>query len=103
MLTQAITGWNEQSARDVMLHAIPDLRAFAISLSGKVDRADDLVQETLLRAMANISSFQPGTNMSAWLTTILRTLFLSDCRKLCQEVEDADSVHLDSLIVPPEQ
>ena len=49
MLTQTITGWNEQPVRDVMLHAIPDLRAFAISLSGKVDRADDLVQETLLR------------------------------------------------------
>ena len=81
MLTQAITGWNEQPIRDVMLHAIPDLRAFAISLSGKVDRADDLVQETLLRAMANISSFQPGTNMSAWLTTILRNLFVSDYRK----------------------
>ena len=75
MLTQAITGRNEHPVRDVMLHAIPDLRAFAISLSGKVDRADDLVQETLLRAMANISSFQPGTNMSAWLTTILRNLF----------------------------
>ena len=75
MQTQAITGWNEQPVRDVMLHAIPHLRAFAISLSGKVDHADDLVQETLLRAMANISSFQPGTNMSAWLTTILRNLF----------------------------
>ena len=44
MLTQAITGWSEQPLRDAMLHAIPDLRAFAIALSGKVDRADDLVQ-----------------------------------------------------------
>ena len=48
--------------RDGMLAAIPSLRAFAISLSGNMDRADDLVQETLLRAMANIESFQPGTN-----------------------------------------
>ena len=48
-----------------MLAAVPSLRAFAISLSGNVDRADDLVQETLLRAMANIDSFQAGTNMSA--------------------------------------
>src|SRR5712671_3439818 len=103
MLTQAITGWNEQSVRDVMLHAIPDLRAFAISLSGKVDRADDLVQETLLRAMANISSFQPGTNMSAWLTTILHNLFRSEYRKRRYEVQDTDGLHLDNLIVPPEQ
>jgi RNA polymerase sigma-70 factor (ECF subfamily) len=55
-----------------MLAAVPSLRAFAISLSGNVDRADDLVQETLLRAIANINSFHPGTNMSAWLITILR-------------------------------
>jgi RNA polymerase sigma-70 factor, ECF subfamily len=45
--------------------AIPNLRAFAISLSGNVDRADDLVQETLLRAITNINSFQPGSHMSA--------------------------------------
>ena len=51
---------------DAMLAAVPSLRAFAISLCGNVDRADDLVQETLLRAMANIDLFQPGTNMSAW-------------------------------------
>src|SRR5262249_12457856 len=50
------------SVRDAMLAAVPSLRAFAISLCGNVDRADDLVQETLLRAMANIDSFQPGTN-----------------------------------------
>jgi DNA-directed RNA polymerase specialized sigma24 family protein len=50
-----------------MLAAVPSLRAFAISLSGNVDRADDLVQETLLRAITNINSFQPGSHMSAWL------------------------------------
>ena len=103
MLTQAIIGRNEHSVRDVMLDAIPNLRAFAISLSGKVDRADDLVQETLLRAMANISSFQPGTNMSAWLTTILHNLFRSEYRKRRYEVQDPDGLHFDSLIVPPEQ
>jgi len=103
MLTQAIIGWNEQPVRDVMLHAIPSLRAFAISLSGKVDRADDLVQETLLRAMANISSFQPGTNMSAWLTTILHNLFRSEYRERRCEVPDTDARHFDNPIVPPEQ
>ena len=57
--------------------------------SGNVDRADDLVQETLLRALANINSFQPGTNMSAWLFTILRNLFRSEYRKRRREVEDS--------------
>ncbi len=42
------------SLKDAMLGAVPSLRAFAISLSGNIDRADDLVQETLLRAIANI-------------------------------------------------
>ena len=91
------------SLRDDILAPVPSLRAFAISLSGKVDRADDLVQETLLRAMANISSFQPETNMSAWLITILRNLFISDYRKRRYEVQDTDGLHFDSLIAPPEQ
>ena len=86
-----------------MLAAVPSLRAFAISLSGNIDRADDLVQETLLRAMANMNSFQPGTNMSAWLFTILRNLFRSEYRKRRPEVEDADGRHVDSLKSPPQQ
>ena len=44
--------------RDDILKSVPSLRAFAISLSGSGDRADDLVQETLLRAIADIDSFQ---------------------------------------------
>ncbi len=86
-----------------MLAAVPSLRAFAISLCGNVDRADDLVQETLLRAMANIDLFQPGTNMSAWLFTILRNLFRSEYRKRRREVEDSDGSYAESLKSHPEQ
>jgi RNA polymerase sigma-70 factor, ECF subfamily len=75
------------SLRDDILASVPSLRAFAISLSGNGDRADDLVQETLLRALANIDSFQPGSNLPAWLFTILRNLFRSDYRKRRREVE----------------
>jgi RNA polymerase sigma-70 factor (ECF subfamily) len=75
-----------------MLAAVPGLRAFAISLSGNVDRADDLVQETLLRAVTKIDSFQPGSHMSAWLITILRNLFRTEYRKRRREVEDATAV-----------
>jgi RNA polymerase sigma-70 factor, ECF subfamily len=89
--------------RDQMLGSVPSLRAFAISLSGNVDRADDLVQETLMRAIANIDSFQPGTNMSAWLFTILRNLFRSEYRKRRREVEDADGSYADTLKSQPEQ
>jgi len=89
--------------RDAMLAAVPSLRAFAISLCGNVDRADDLVQETLLRAWANLSSFQPGTSMSAWLFTILRNLFRSEYRKRRREVEDVDSSYAESLTSLPDQ
>jgi RNA polymerase sigma factor (sigma-70 family) len=91
------------AVRDAMLAAVPSLRAFAISLSGNVDRADDLVQETLLRAVTNIDSFQPGSHMSAWLITILRNLFLTEYRKRRREVEDANGRHVDSLKSPPGQ
>jgi RNA polymerase sigma-70 factor (ECF subfamily) len=80
----------DPAVREAMLAAVPGLRAFAMSLCGKMDRADDLVQETLLRALGNIDSFEPGTNMSAWLFTILRNLFRSEYRKRRREVEDSD-------------
>ena len=93
----------DPTLRDTMLSAVPSLRAFGISLCGNVDRADDLVQETLLRALANIDSFQPGTNMSAWLFTILRNLFRSEYRKRRREVEDTDGSYAETLKSQPEQ
>src|ERR1700752_2360975 len=93
----------DAALKDAMLAAVPSLRAFAISLSGNVDRADDLVQETLLRAIANIDSFQPGTNMSAWLFTILRNLFRSEYRKRRREVPDGEGTYAETLKTQPEQ
>jgi len=93
----------DPTIRDQILAAVPSLRAFAISLSGNVDRADDLVQETLLRALANIDSFQPGTNLPAWLFTILRNLFRSEYRKRRREVEDADGSYAETLKAQPSQ
>ncbi len=89
--------------RNSMLKATPNLRAFAISLTNNVDRADDLVQETLMRAIANIDRFQPGTNMQAWLFTILRNLFRSDYRKRRREVEDAEGNYAKTLKTQPAQ
>jgi len=91
------------SLRDDILASVPSLRAFAISLSGNGDRADDLVQETLLRALANIDSFQPGSNLPAWLFTILRNLFHSEYRKRRREVEDPDGSYAGRLKAQPEQ
>src|SRR5688572_26168683 len=93
----------DPAVMQTILAIVPKLRAFAISLSGNVDRADDLVQETLMRAIANIDSFEPGTNMQAWLFTILRNRFRSEYRKRRREVEDADGHYVDSLVAQPEQ
>jgi len=93
----------DESVRSAILAAVPSLRAFAISLSGNVDRADDLVQETLMRALANIDSFEPGTNMSAWLFTILRNHFRSEYRKRRREVEDGEGRYAETLKSQPEQ
>jgi len=93
----------EPAIRDAILAAVPSLRAFAISLSGQVDRADDLVQDTLLRALSNIDRFERGTNLNAWLFTILRNLFHSEYRKRRREVEDADGSYAGRLKVQPEQ
>jgi RNA polymerase sigma-70 factor (ECF subfamily) len=89
--------------RDGLLAAIPSLRAFAFSLIGRSDRADDLVQETLSKAWAHQTSFQPGTNLRAWLHTILRNEFYSQMRKRKREVEDADGVFSRNLGVHPSQ
>ena len=64
-----------------LAQVIPHLRAFGRSLSGSRDLADDLVQETLLKAWAARKRFQAGTNMRAWTFIILRNLFLSQMRR----------------------
>ena len=86
-----------------MLAVIPALRAYAMSLTGNVDKADDLVQETLVRAIANRDSFTLGTNMSAWLFTILGNHFRSVWRKRKREIEDADGHYAETLTTLPDQ
>jgi RNA polymerase sigma-70 factor (ECF subfamily) len=89
--------------RDGLLKAVPHLRAYAISLSGNRDRADDLVQETLVRAMTRADRFEPGTNLHAWLFTILRNLFYTSYRKTRLEVEDPQGAYAATLESIPEQ
>ena len=67
---------------------VPNLRAFARSLCGAADQADDLVQETLVKAWKSRASFDMGSNLKAWLFTILRNTYLSELRKRKYEVQD---------------
>jgi RNA polymerase sigma-70 factor (ECF subfamily) len=86
-----------------LLKTIPSLRAFAVSLAQNSDKADDLVQETLVKAWDKQSSFQPGTNLKAWLFTILRNEFYSQMRKRGREVQDSDGAITARVAVHPGQ
>jgi RNA polymerase sigma-70 factor (ECF subfamily) len=98
-----VTDADSEAMRSGLVEAIPRLRAFARSLCGDRDRADDLVQETITRALANRDKFQPGTNLNAWLVTILRNHFYSEGRKRRREVEDADGQFAARLADRPAQ
>lgn len=86
-----------------LLAAIPKLRAFAVSLCGNPDRADDLVQETLVKAWSHLGSFVEGTNMPAWLFTILRNIYYSEYRKRRREVADSEGLIAARLASAPTQ
>jgi RNA polymerase sigma factor (sigma-70 family) len=74
-----------------------------LSLIPDSGRADDLVQETVLKAWANQERFVSGTNLKAWLCTILRNQFYTEYRKRRREVEDADGAAAAQLIAPAAQ
>ena len=102
---------------------VPHLRAFARGLCGRPDMADDLVQETLLKAWAAQERFEPGTSMRAWTFVILRNAYLTDMRRnrfrgeydenvaerlLTQPAGQEEPIHLSDmhralLTLPPER
>ena len=92
-----------EAFRQSIVAAIPNLRAFGLSLCGDPHLANDLVQETLMKAWANRESFQMGTNLKAWLFRILRNTYFSDYRKSRRQVQDEDGKAADQLSSPPEQ
>jgi RNA polymerase sigma-70 factor (ECF subfamily) len=76
-----------------ILACLPHLRAFARSLTGDRDRADDLVQDAVLRALSASEQYTPGTNFKAWIFTILRNLYFNEFRRnraLMRPLEAAD-------------
>lgn len=89
--------------RDNLVAAMPNLRAFAVSICGDPHRANDLMQETLVKAWANRHRFQEGTNLKAWLFTILRNTYFSELRRHRNEVQDVDGEHAIRVATAPEQ
>lgn len=93
---------SEADPRDEIASHIRDLRAFAMSLTRNHAAADDLVQDTIIKAWTNFEKFSPGTNLRAWLFTILRNTFFSNRRKASREVADPDGIHAGNLSVLPQ-
>jgi RNA polymerase sigma-70 factor, ECF subfamily len=89
--------------REKLLEILPSLRAFAMSLTGNIDRADDLVQEAIVKGLTHLDKFDEGTNLQAWLFTILRNQFRTNYRRKKREVEDPDGVHAGRLATLPDQ
>lgn len=87
--------------RDEIVEHLPSLRAFAMSLTRNSATADDIVQDTIVKAWSNIDKFQAGTNMRAWLFTILRNTYYSLHRKRSREVADVDGERAGRLAEKP--
>jgi RNA polymerase sigma-70 factor, ECF subfamily len=103
LVEEARAGRRSQYVRDQLPIFLPHLRAFALHLTHDPVRSDDLVQSTLLRAWTNLDHFQHGTNLEAWLFTIVRNCFYSEHRKHRWEIEDPDGSFARRLMVQPAQ
>ena len=91
------------SWRDDVVGLIPALRAFAWSLSHNGSDADDLVQDTLIKAWTNRDKFEPGTNLRAWLFTILRNTYYTAVLRRRREVRDETGEYAGMLKTPATQ
>src|SRR5258705_11052039 len=97
-MTASTASW-----RNDVVGLIPALRAFAWSLSHNASDADDLVQDTLIKAWTNRDKFEPGTNLRAWLFTILRKTYYTNVLRRRREVRDETGEYAETLKTPPTQ
>jgi RNA polymerase sigma-70 factor (ECF subfamily) len=97
------TGHQSSTFQADLLKMLPQLRAMAFSLISNRDRAEDLIQETILKAWKYQKRFQEGTNLRSWLYIIMRNIFISDCRRRRHEAEDPHGDRERVLSIAPEQ
>jgi RNA polymerase sigma-70 factor, ECF subfamily len=88
--------------KEELVASLPALRGYAMNLTRNRSLADDMIQDTLVKAWSNIHKYQPGSNMRAWLFTILRNTYYSNRQKAKREVADVDEVFASQLSVKPD-
>ena len=93
----------QPSVQEAMVAVVPQLRAFALKLCKNTGQADELVQETMLRGCKSIGTFQPGTNMVGWLTTILRNEFYTQHRRAKYRATEPIDDFANVLAIPAAQ
>jgi RNA polymerase sigma-70 factor (ECF subfamily) len=98
-----MTDSTPEAWRDDVISLIPALRAFAWSLSHNAADSDDLVQDTLIKAWTHRARFEPGTNLRAWLFTILRNTYYTNVVRRRREVPDEDGKFAARLSTAPTQ
>jgi RNA polymerase sigma-70 factor (ECF subfamily) len=86
-----------------VINSIPHLRAFARLLTGNRERADDLVQDAIVRALTAAEQFTPGTNFKAWIFTILRNLYFNELRRNRVQMESLERMDWENVSTPPTQ
>jgi RNA polymerase sigma-70 factor (ECF subfamily) len=84
--------------RRLLEHEIPRLRRYARALTRDSNRADDLVQDTLVRGLAKAHLWQPGTDLRAWLFTIMHNQYVNDIRRAAREPATVDVDQLASTL-----
>ncbi|MCJ2044049.1 sigma-70 family RNA polymerase sigma factor [Methylobacterium sp. J-078] len=88
---------------DELIALVPRLRRFALVRTGNAAEADDMVQATLMRAWEHQDQYRAGSNLVAWLFTILRNTHLNQRKRLRREVEDVDGIMAGTLSSAPDQ
>jgi len=83
---------------DMLLDNAGFLRPFAVNLTKDTEAANDLYQETLYKALANHEKYNAGTNIKAWLFTIMRNIFINNYRRKAKQRTIFDNTPEDYLI-----
>ena len=83
---------------EILLHNADYLKPFAFTLTRDNEKAKDLVQETMFRALANKDKYHVGTNIKAWIYTIMRNIFINDYRKKSRQQVISDNTENDYFI-----
>jgi RNA polymerase sigma factor (sigma-70 family) len=83
---------------DMLLNNASFLRPFAVNLTKDSEAANDLYQETLYKALANHEKYNAGTNIKAWLFTIMRNIFINNYRRKAKQKTIFDSTPEDYLL-----